>query len=136
MIGLYFYGVLVNSIRLGIAQTFPDPGAPPINSIWEWNPVLSLAAIFTPTGIMVTLFFVLMTCLITKRGYTWFSGYKFERDPRGFDILPDGTHGTSGWMREKQMDLLLDRGKVHEISGTILGKSRRMKTMIILTHSM
>jgi len=122
LIGLYFYGVFINSIRLGTAKTFADPSAPPIGSIWEWNPVLSLAAIFTPTGLGVTFFLVLMTCLITKKGYSWFSGYKFERDPRGFDILPDGTHGTSGWMKEKMMDTILERGKAGEISGTILGK--------------
>ena len=34
---------------------------------------------------------------ITKKGYIWFSGYKYTHDPRGFDILPDGTHGTSGF---------------------------------------
>jgi len=122
LIGLYFYGVFINSIRLGTAKTFADPSAPPIESIWEWNPVLSIAAIFTPTGIGVTLFLVLMTCLITKKGYNWFSGYKFERDPRGFDILPDGTHGTGGWIKEKQMELILQRGKADEITGTILGK--------------
>jgi len=122
LIGLYFYGVFINSIRLGTAKTFADPSEPPIGSIWEWNPVLSLAAIFTPTGLGVTFFLVLMTCLITKKGYRWFSGYKFERDPRGFDILPDGTHGTSGWMKEKQMENILERGMAGEISGTILGK--------------
>lgn len=122
LIGLYFYGVFVNSIRLGTAKTFADPDAPPIDSVWEWNPVLSLAAIFTPTGLGVTFFLVIITCLITKRGYNLFSGYKFDRDPRGFDILPDGTHGASGWMKEKQMDLILQRGRAAEMNHTILGK--------------
>jgi type IV secretion system protein VirD4 len=117
--GLYLYGVLVNSIRLGIQTTFGD--APP-ETVWEWNPVLALTSIFTPTGIGVTLFLALMICLITKKGYNWFSGYKFTRDPRGFDILPDATHGGSGWMNEKQMDAVLLRGKAGELTGTILGK--------------
>ena len=46
-------------------------------------------------GLGVTAVILLLVCLITKKGYSWFSGYKFTRDPRGFDILPDGTHGTS-----------------------------------------
>lgn len=120
-VGLYFYGVFVNSIRLGTAKTFAGSGAGP-RSIWEWNPVLALAAIFTPTGIGVTFFLVLITCLITKKGYNWFSGYKFMRDPRGFDILPEATHGGSGWMTDKQIDAVLLRGKSDALTGTILGK--------------
>ncbi len=122
LIALYFYGVIINSVKLGIASTFPKQGAPPIESIWVWNPVLSLAAIFTPHGIGITLFLVLMMCLFTKKGYSILSGYRFERDPRGFDILPDGTHGTGGWMKSTQMDVILQRGKADEVDGTILGK--------------
>ena len=122
MLGLYFYGMLINSIILGVATTFPKQGAPPVQSIWVWNPFRNLLAIFTPTGLGVTFFCVLMICLITKKGYSWFSGYKFERDPRGFDILPDGTHGTAGWMKCTDMRKILDLGKAADLSGTILGK--------------
>ncbi|GHU79657.1 hypothetical protein FACS1894191_2960 [Clostridia bacterium] len=121
-IGLYFYGVFVNSVRLGIASTFPKPGAAPVTSIWVWNPVLSYAALFTPQGLGVTFFIIIMFCLLTKKGYNLLSGYKFERDSRGFDILPDGTHGTSGWMRPKEMDAAFNRGGP-DICGTILGKT-------------
>lgn len=107
LVALYFYGVFVNSIRLGIAQTFPKPGAPPVESIWVWNPVLSYAALFTPQGLGITLFFVIMTCLFTKKGYKWLSGQKYDSDPRGFDILKDGTYGTGGWMKPMQMEKLL-----------------------------
>ena len=127
LIGLYFYGVFVNSIRLGISSTFGDY----TNSIWEWNPILSIAAIFTPTGLGITFFLILITCLITKKGYTIFSGYRFVRDPRGFDILPEATHGGSGWMNEKQIEAILQKGKAGEIDGTILGKAGRMETKII-----
>lgn len=44
-------------------------------------------ALFTPHGLLFTAVIVLLICLITKKGYIWFSGYKFIRDPRGFDIL-------------------------------------------------
>ena len=128
LIGIYFYGVFVNSVRLGIASTFGEHS----DSIWQWNPVLSIAAIFTPTGLGVTFFMVLMTCLITKKGYNWFSGYKFVRDPRGFDILPDATHGSSGWMNEKQMDVVLQKGSAGEIAETLLGKSEEVRKKIIV----
>lgn len=136
IIGLYFYGVFVNSVRLGIASTFPKPGTEPVETIWVWNPVLSFAAIFSPQGIAITLFCVLMVCLITKKGYNLLSGYKFVRDPRGFDILPDGTYGTGGWMSEKQMDAVLQAGKPDGLNGTILGKWTEVRKKIIPMPSM
>ena len=43
--------------------------------------------------------------LYSKQGYRWFSGFKGQRDSRGFDILPDGTHGTGGWMERRQLEV-------------------------------
>ena len=63
----------------------------------------NLFVVFTPFGLGVSAFIALMVCLITKKGYSWFSGYKYIRDPRGFDILPDGTHGTSGFCTPKEL---------------------------------
>lgn len=88
ILGLYFYGMFVNSIALGIDSTFPKEGNPPVKSIRELNPIKNLAAIFTPVGVGVTFFCVLIICMITKKGYNWFSGYHFKRNPRGFDIIP------------------------------------------------
>lgn len=120
--GWYIYGMLVNSIILGISQTFPKAGSEPVDSIWVINPIRNLLAVFTPTGLGVSFFSILMICLITKKGYNWFSGYKFKRDSRGFDILPDATHGTSGWMERKDMEKLMDIGPVEKLDGTIIGK--------------
>lgn len=125
--GWYFYGMFINSISLGIAKTFPKSGQEPITSIWTANPIRNLLAVFTPTGLGVTFFCVLMACLITKKGYNWFSGYHFKRDPRGFDILPDATHGTSGWMSRKAMEAVLTIGAASELDGTILGKHKEDK---------
>ena len=44
------------------------------------------------------------------------------RDKRGFDILPDGTHGTSGFMSKKEQEKILLTGPISELSGTLLGK--------------
>ena len=87
IVGWYFYGMFLNSLRLGIASTFHS--GEEIKSIWVLNPFKNLGAVFTGFGIVTTLVIILIICLITKKGYIWFSGYKYTHDPRGFDILPD-----------------------------------------------
>lgn len=121
--GWYFYGMLINSVRLGIDSTFRAPGSPEIKSIWVLNPIKNLLAVFTPTGLGVTFFCVVMVCLITKKGYHWLSGYKFERDPRGFDIVTEGTHGTGGWWTKRQeIEKLIDIGPPEQLEGILIGK--------------
>lgn len=117
----YFYGMIVNSIRLGMRSTFNAAGED-IGSIWVANPFKNLLAVFTPTGIATTAICVLLFCLITKKGYIWFSGYKYTKDPRGFDILPDGTHGSSGFMSPKEMEPVLNMEGVGKTEGTVIGK--------------
>ena len=118
--GWYFYGMLINSVRLGIDSTFRAPGSPEIKSIWVLNPIKNLLAVFTPTGFGVTFFCVVMVCLITKKGYHWLSGYKFERDPRGFDIVTEGTHGTGGWWTKRQeIEKLIDIGPPEQLEGIL-----------------
>ena len=86
-IGWYLYGMFLNSLKLGKESVFNTTGEV-IESIWVFNPFKNLFAVFTPFGLGVSAFIALMVCLITKKGYSWFSGYKFTRDARGFDILP------------------------------------------------
>ena len=117
----YFYGMLINSIHLGIQSTFNATGEP-VGSIWVANPLRNLLAVFTPTGLAVTGVSFLLFCHITKKGYIWFSGYKFTRDKRGFDIVAEGTHGTSGFMSKKEQQKILLTGSIDELSGTLLGK--------------
>ena len=105
----YFYGMLLNSMRLGIDAIFHNTGQD-VTAIWIFDPIRNWLAIFSGFGLKATAFFALMFCLVTKRGYLWFSGYKYTRDPRGFDILPDGTHGTSGFMERKEMERIVDAG--------------------------
>ena len=121
-IGLYVYGLFINSIHNGITATFGTDGDTP--PLIEWNPFRNFAALFTPTGFGVTFFLLAMLVLLNKRGkpYQFLSGYRFTQDKRGFDILPDGTHGTSGFMGQKEMGRILEYGKIGSLSGTILGK--------------
>lgn len=117
----YFYGMLINSIRLGVRQTFAPGGNAPA-SIWVVNPFRNILAPFTPTGIGTTVVCALLICLITKKGYNRFSGYHFIRDRRGFDILPDGTHGTARFMKLREMEQILEVGKLDTLSGNVYGK--------------
>lgn len=121
LLGWYVYGMLLNSLKLGTEMVFNSTGEV-IESIWVFSPFKNLFVVFTPFGLGVTAVIVLLVCLITKKGYSWFSGYKFTRDPRGFDILPDGTHGTSGFSTKKELAEHLELGCSEEVSGMILGK--------------
>jgi type IV secretion system protein VirD4 len=112
--------MIINSIARGIRSTF---GASE-ESIWEFNPVLNWAALFTPAGLAVTAVSVVFAVLFTKKGYHWLSGYRFEKDKRGFDILPDGTHGTSGWMRREELEAVCDVGEIKTVTSTLLGKRK------------
>jgi type IV secretion system protein VirD4 len=120
--GLYFYGMLVNSVRLGIKQTFGESGEP-VLSVWTANPIKNFTAPFTPEGLVITAACVLLFCLITKKGYVFFSGYKYIRDRRGFDIIPDATHGSSGFMSKKDMAAVLDLESIDDGAGTVIGRT-------------
>ena len=124
LLAWYFYGMFLNSLRLGTATTF-HTAEEEIESIWVYNPLRNWFVVFTPFGLAATLVIVLLICLITKKGYSRFSGYKYVRDSRGFDILPDGTHGTSGFLSEKEMREFLEVGSARQVKGMILGKVKR-----------
>ena len=124
LLGWYVYGMFVNSLRLGIEWTFHSSGEE-VKSIWVLNPFKNWFVVFTPFGLATTAVTVLLICLITKRGYIWFSGYKYTHDERGFDILPDATHGSSGFLTEKEMCSFLELGPAAEVHGMMLGKFRR-----------
>ena len=116
--------MFLNSIRLGTAATFHTEGEE-IKSIWVFNPLRNWFVLFTPFGLGTTLVILLLICLITKKGYIWFSGYKFIHDPRGFDILPDATHGSSGFLTKKELGEFLELGGAGEVKGMMLGKWKK-----------
>ncbi len=118
----YVYGMFLNSLKLGTASTFCPPGETPPESIWVLNPLKNWLALFTPSGLFTTAVIMLLICLITKKGYIWFSDYKYTHDSRGFDILPDATHGSSGFLTKKEMAEFLEIGPAREVQGMMLGK--------------
>ncbi|WP_409967706.1 type IV secretory system conjugative DNA transfer family protein [Bengtsoniella intestinalis] len=119
----YLYGMFINSVHLGTASTFNTAGEE-IESIWVFNPFFNFFAVFTPYGLGITAISVLLICLITKKGYSKFSGYRFIKDPRGFHILPDGTHGTSGFMSKKEQEQVVFTEPLSNLDGTVLGKQK------------
>lgn len=121
-LGWYFYGMIVNSVRLGIRQSFDVESN--IASIWVVNPFRNLIAPFTLTGLGLTAALLVLACLLTRRGFNWLSGYHPVHDKRGFDILPDGTHGTSRFMKPEEMKAVLETGRLDDLTGTIYGKHR------------
>lgn len=121
ILGWYCYGMFINSLRLGISSTFIKTNEA-IESIWVINPFRNFAAPFSVFGLGVTAVVILLVCLITKKGYAKLSGYKFVRDKRGFEILPDGTHGTGGFMEKKERSNIVDTGELDTLDGTVLGK--------------
>lgn len=120
--GWYFYGMIVNSVRLGIRQSFNAESN--IASIWVVNPFRNLIAPFTLTGLGLTAALLVLACLLTRKGFNWLSGYHPVHDKRGFDILPDGTHGTSRFMKPEEMKDVLETGRLDDLTGTIYGKHR------------
>ena len=126
LVAWYFYGMLLNSLKLGRQATFHLTGQE-IPSIWVVNPFKNWFVVFTPVGLGVTAVIVLLVCLITKKGYIWFSGYKYTHDPRGFDILPDATHGSSGFLAKEEMEEFLELGEVGKVQGMMLGKHKVRK---------
>lgn len=125
LVGWYFYGMLLNSIKLGTAATFHKSGEEVVESIWVFNPFRNWFVLFTPFGLGVTAVIVLLICLVTRKGFNWLSGNKLTHDARGFDITDEGTHGSSGFLTKKEMTGFLEVGPVSEVKGMMLGKIKK-----------
>ena len=119
LVVLYFYGIAVRSISVGIGRVWEENAEP----LFTWSPFENIGAVFTPRGLMVTALIVILYCLFNRKGYSLLSGYKTVRDKeRGIEILPEGTHGTSGWMSRKEMSDVLRLGDIGRMSETLFGK--------------
>ena len=132
-IGLYFVGMAINSVGNGISNTFDGTDKP----LFVINPITNIFAIFTPAGIGVLGFAVIMYCLLTKKGYSLITGYKTIIDKeRNIEILPDGTHGTSNWLSAKEVTTdkklagVFSHGEVKDMQTTLLGKLKIPATLV------
>lgn len=109
----------MRSVSVGIQSVWQGNTEP----LFTWSPFQNIGAVFSPAGLMISLFIGILYCLFTKKGYSLISGYKTVRDKeRGIEILPEGTHGTSGWMNKKEMAGVLNTGSIEAMTETLFGK--------------
>lgn len=116
---LYFYGMAVRFITVGIDSTFGGTDEP----LFTLNPISNILAAVSLKGIGLALLVTMLVFMFSKRGRGILSGYKsvFDRE-RGLEILPEGTHGTSGWMNKADLKRRLKVGSIEQIASPIMGK--------------
>lgn len=117
---LYLYGVLIHTVQAGISRAFS--AEPPSGPILDWSAATALSTVFSPFGVLFTLIMAGLVFLFTDKFRQWLSGEKLERDKRGFEILYDGLHGTSGWMGKDEQREILQIGPVNELADFPIGK--------------
>lgn len=119
LIILYCYGMIVRFITGGIQNTFEDTDQP----LFTLNPFSNILAAISPKGVGLVLLIAFLVFVFSKRGRHILSGYKsvFDRE-RNIEILPEGTHGTSGWMDKAALHQRLEVGNIRQIASPIMGK--------------
>ena len=119
LILLYAAGFIIHSAVTGLNNVWRGGDEP----LFTLNPVKNIASVFTTQGFGIIIFSVLMYCLFTGKGKDIISGYKTVKDKkRGIEILPEGTHGTSGFMDKKELPEFLYSGSLKELDETLFGK--------------
>ncbi len=116
---LCLYGMIVRFIAGGIQNTFGGTD----ELLFTLNPISNILAAVSPTGLGIALLTTLLAFVFSKRGQSILSGYKsvFDKE-RNIEILPEGTHGTSGWLDKAALQKRLEVGNVHQLSSPIMGK--------------
>ena len=116
---LYFYGIFVRFIVIGIESTFVGTDEP----IYTLNPIRNILSALSPKGIGLAVLISLLAFIFSKQGRQLLSGYKtvFDKE-RKIEILPEGTHGTSGWMEKEDIRRRLEIGAISELQTPVMGK--------------
>ena len=116
---LYAAGFIVHSVTTGLHNFYSGSN----DNLFIIDPVKNIKALFTPAGIGTVLFGFLMFLLFSGKGKDLLSGYKTVKDKeRGIEILPEGTHGTSGFMDKKELPEFLVSGSIEKVDETLFGK--------------
>lgn len=82
LIGLYLYGIAINSMINATANFRTGADAPTVSL----NPIKCLSAVFTPQGLGVIFFISIMYILLTGKGLPWITGIKITKDERNFFV--------------------------------------------------
>lgn len=89
----------------------------------SFGPLSCFRTVLSIYGLGLPLGGIMLWLIVTQKGFVWLSGCKFKRDERGFETVEDeGTHGTSGWMDESEMQKVFELGSLHKLDTTLLGK--------------
>ena len=119
LILLYAAGFLIHSVTAGLENIWRGGEEP----LFTLDPIKNIRSVFTPAGFGAIAAGLLLYCLFTGKGKDIISGYKTVKDKmRGIEILPEGTHGTSGFMDKKELAGFLNTGGINELDGTLFGK--------------
>lgn len=119
LILLYAAGFLIHSVTAGLENIWRGGEEP----LFTLDPIKNIRSVFTPAGFGAAAAGLLLYCLFTGKGKDIISGYKTVKDKkRGIEILPEGTHGTSGFMDKKELAGFLNTGGIDELDGTLFGK--------------
>ena len=89
--GLYLYGMVVASFRGALHNFVTNTN----EKMFTLNPIKCLAAVFTPQGLGIAFFILIMYLLIKQDWLGYITGVKIKKDERNFYTVNEGTHGTS-----------------------------------------
>ena len=116
---LYAAGFVVHSVTTGL-HNFQSGES---EKLFTVSITKNISSLFTPAGIGTVLFGFLMFLLFSGKGKDLLSGYKTVKDKeRGIEILPEGTHGTSGFMDKKELPEFLVSGSIEKVDETLFGQ--------------
>ena len=115
---VYLYGMIVSSFINAVHNFATNTD----EKIFTINPIKCIAAVFTPYGLGITFYIVIMYLLIHQNWVGYITGVKIKKDERNFYTVNEGTHGTSGWMDKKHMQKTFLMGEADKVKGPILGK--------------
>lgn len=103
---LYLYGMLVNFCA-GRGMVFP--------------PTQNWSAAFTPAGIGVLIIGIVLLLLCRSPGILS-RGKSLKDKERRYEILPEGTHGTSHWMEKRRAKEVLAVGSLEDMEASVFGR--------------
>ncbi len=100
---IYIYGIIVNSF-ISATENFYNGTS---NETLSLNPIKCIGAVFTPQGLGIAFFAAVLYVLIAGKWLYLITGVKITKDERNFNIINEGTHGTSGWMTKQERNKVL-----------------------------
>ena len=107
---VYAYGFLISSL----------------SGNFTLDPIKNIRAVFTPAGLGLLLFCGIFFFIFSGKGFGLITGNLSVKDKkRGIEILSEGTHGTSGFMGEKERKENLKKGDINELDDTLFGKNEK-----------